>query len=102
MMGGALGFAGAGDAGATGEEEADGHADTLLVGPVARLSWLGGRLVVSVVAIGGLALIAGLGGWAGSASQHGGVGLVRLLGAALNALPAALLVLGVGTLAHGL
>ena len=102
IIGAALAFAAAGHAAATREEEAEGHVDTLLGGPLTRVTWLGGRLVVSVVAIGGLALIAGIGGWAGSASQQGGVGLVRVLGAALNALPVALLVLGIGTLAHGL
>jgi ABC-2 type transport system permease protein len=102
IIGAALAFAAAGQVAATREEEAEGHADTLLVRPVGRIRWLGGRLVVSIGALGGLALIAGLGGWAGAASQHGGVGLLHTLGAAANALPAALLVLGVGTLAHGL
>jgi len=102
IIGAALALAAAGHVGATREEEADGHADALLVRPVARISWLGGRLMVSVVALGGLALIAGVGGWAGSATQHAGVSLTGALGAALNALPAALLVLGVGTLAHAL
>ncbi|MGH9010743.1 MAG: polyketide antibiotic transporter, partial [Acidimicrobiia bacterium] len=59
-------------------------------------------LVVSMLALGGLAVIAGVAGWAGSASQHSGVSLPRALGAAFNTLPAALLVLGAGTLAHGL
>ncbi|HEV8625349.1 MAG TPA: hypothetical protein VG034_12885 [Acidimicrobiia bacterium] len=102
IVGAALAFAAAGQVAATREEEAEGHADTLLARPVGRIRWLGGRLVVSVAALGGLALITGLGGWAGTASQHGGVGLFRVLGAAANTLPAALLVLGVGTLAHAL
>jgi ABC-2 type transport system permease protein len=101
IIGAALAFAAAGQVAATREEEAGGRADTLLVRPLARLTWLGGRLVLSVLALAGLALIAGVGGWAGSATQHGGVSLPRLIGAALNVLPAALLVLGVGTLAHG-
>jgi len=94
ILGAALAFAAAGHVASTREEEGDGHADTLLVGPLTRLTWLGGRLVVSVVALGGLALIAGLGGWAGSAGRPGGVGLFRALAAGLNTLPAALLVLG--------
>lgn len=102
IVGAALALAAAGHVAATREEEADGHADTLLVGPVRRIGWLGGRLAVSVGALGGLALIAGVGGWAGSAWQHGGVSLMRVMGAALNTLPAAVLVLGAGTLAHGL
>ena len=102
IIGAALAFAAAGHVAATRAEEADGHVDTLLVRPLGRVGWLGGRLVVSVVALGGLALVAGLGGWAGSATQHGGVSLIRVLGAALNGLPAALLVLGVGTLAQGI
>lgn len=102
IVGAALALAAAGQVAAIREEEAEGHADTLLVRPVGRIRWLGGRLIVSVGALGGLAVIAGLGGWAGAASQHGGVGLLPVLGAAANMLPAALLVLGVGTLAHGL
>jgi len=102
IVGAALAFAAAGQVAAIREEEAEGHADTLLVHPMGRIRWLGERLAVSVTALGGLALIAGLGGWAGAAGQGGGVGLLEVLGAAANALPAALLVLGVGTLAHGL
>lgn len=102
IIGAALAVAAAGHVAATREEEGDGHTDTLLVGPPGRITWLAGRLVVSVVALVGLALVAGLGGWAGSASQHGGVGLLRVLAAAFNTLPAASLVLGAGTLAHGL
>ncbi|HEV8626279.1 MAG TPA: hypothetical protein VG034_17655, partial [Acidimicrobiia bacterium] len=102
IVGAALAFAAAGQVAATREEEAEGHADIVLARPVGRIRWLGGRLVVSIAALGGLALITGLGGWVGAASQHGGVGLFRVLGAAANTLPAALLVLGVGTLAHAL
>jgi ABC-2 type transport system permease protein len=102
VIGAAMAFAAAGHVAATRQEEADGHADTLVVQPLARMTWLGGRLAVSVLALAGLALIAGVGGWAGAASQHGGVALPRVLGAALNTLPAAVLVLGAGTLAHGL
>jgi ABC-2 type transport system permease protein len=102
IIGAALAVAAAGHVAATREEEAEGHVDTVLARPVARVPWLGGRLLVSVVGLGGLALVAGVGGWAGSASQHGGVSLPRVVGAAFNAVPAALLVLGVGTLAHGL
>ena len=102
IVGAALSFAAAGMVAATRDEEDGGHADTLLVRPVGRLRWLGGRLLVSAAALVGLALITGLGGWAGAASQHGGVRLPQLLGAALNTLPASLAVLGAGTLAHGL
>jgi ABC-2 type transport system permease protein len=100
VIGAGLAFAAAGHVAATREEEADGHVDTLLVGPLGRGPWLGGRLAVSTVAVAGLALVAGLGGWLGSSTQAGGVGLGRLLAAGLNTVPAALLVLGVGTLAH--
>jgi polyether ionophore transport system permease protein len=102
IIGAALAVAAAGYVTATREEEAEGHAETVLARPVGRVPWFGGRLVVAVVALVGLAVIAGVGGWLGSASQHGGIGFTRMLGAALNRLPPALLVLGAGTLVHGL
>jgi ABC-2 type transport system permease protein len=102
ILGAALACAAAGQVAATRDEESQGHAGTLLVRPVGRLAWLTGRLLVSAVAIVGLALITGAVGWAGTASQHTGVSLPRMMAAGLNTVPAAIAVLGVGTLAHGL
>src|SRR5205823_12500659 len=102
MFDAAVAEAAAGDVAGSRAGGAEGRTVAVRARPVARVPWLGGRRAVSVVGLGGLVLVAGVGGWAGSASQHGGVSLPRALGAAFNAVPAALVVLGVGTLAHGL
>jgi ABC-2 type transport system permease protein len=87
---------------ASREEEAEGRLDPLLVRPMSRTVWLAGRVTVSAGAVVAFGLLAGVAGWAGVASQHAGVGLLRLLAAGLNLVPPALAVLGLGTLAFGI
>ncbi len=84
------------------DEEAEGRLEHLLVRPVTRTRWLVGRLVVAITGIVTSGIVAGLFAWLGVTSQDGRVGLVRLLAAGLNLAPAALVVLGAGTLALGL
>lgn len=102
VLGAAVACAAAGQVAATRDEEADGRADTLLVHPRPRSRWLAGRLAASAGAVGTLALVTGVGGWLGTAGHRGGISLAGVVGAGLNTIPPALLVLGVGTLAHGL
>ena len=85
---------------ATREEEAEGRLDNLLAGRSSRWAWLAGRLGVTlgVLLLGGLG--AGLAAWLGAASQHSGIALGTLAGAGINTVPPAVLLLGVGTLAH--
>jgi len=87
--------------GATREEEADGRLDNLLVQPVRRTHWLAGRLAVSTALIFACGVSAGLCAWVGAATQDSGVPIGRMLEAGINVVPPALLVLGVGTLMHG-
>jgi len=47
-----------------------------------------------------IGVAAGVFAWAGAAAGQAGVGFGRLLAAGVNVLPAAVIVLGVGTLAH--
>jgi ABC-2 type transport system permease protein len=82
-------------------EEADGRLDHLLVRPVRRGLWYAGRLALTVLLVVAVALLAGLGAWAGAASQHSGVGLGPLLEAGANLAPPALLIAGLGALAFG-
>ncbi len=86
---------------ATRAEEAQGRLDHLLVRPVARWSWLAGRVAVAIAALLAGGLVAGLCAWLGAASQGAGVGLASLLGAGLNVVPPALCVLGIGVLVLG-
>ena len=95
-------LAASGQVGAIRQEEADEHLDHLLARPVSRRSWLAGRLAVATGALVVVALTAGVLTWAGAALQHTGIGLPRLLLAAVNTLPSATFVLGVGTLLYGL
>jgi ABC-2 type transport system permease protein len=83
-------------------DEAEGYIDNFLVGPVSRLRWLVGRLLLTgtVIVLAGLATCVGL--WIGVASQHGGVAFHSLLSASVNALVPVLLTVGVGLFMLGL
>lgn len=98
----ALATAAAAQVAATRDEEGSGRLDAVLVRPVSRTRWLAGRLAAAVGILGTAvtALVAGtwVGGQVGGLSIAGG----DLAVAGVNALPAALLVLGAGTLLHGL
>jgi ABC-2 type transport system permease protein len=95
-------LAAAAQASATRDEEAQGYLDNLLVRPVGRTRWLLGRLGVSAALVVAAALTAGCLGWVGAATQNTGVGLVRMLEAGATVVGPGLLVLGVGTLVHGI
>jgi ABC-2 type transport system permease protein len=92
----------AGQMSAARSEEASGRLDNLLVRPVSRYQWLGGRFAVATACIVLAGLLAGVASWSGAASQHSGVSLATLLDAGLNVVPPAFLVLGLGTLTLGL
>jgi len=91
----------AGQVSATRGEEAEGRLDHLLVRPLARFQWLGGRVAVPTVLIVTCGLLAGVFAWFGAASQHAGIGFTPLLEAGLNLIPPAIFVLGIGTLFEG-
>ncbi|MEA2502069.1 MAG: polyether ionophore transport system permease protein, partial [Actinomycetota bacterium] len=97
----ALTLVAAGQTAANREEEATGRLDNLLVRPVGRWSWLAGRLGVEAGILAALGLVAGAATWVGAATQHSGVGFGSLLQGGLNAVPPAMLLLGIGTLVHG-
>lgn len=83
------------------EEEAGGRLDNLLVRPVSRMSWLGGRLTVATMAVVLSGVVAGFAAWIGAASQGAGVDLTRSLAAGVNVIAPALFILGIGTFAFG-
>ena len=95
------GFMSAGQVTALRTEEAEGRFDNLAVLPVARSSWVGGRLLIAVVALLGAAVVTGFLTWVGTAVEGGGVSLATLLDAGINVVPAALCVLGLGILSFG-
>lgn len=97
-----LAMAAAGQVGATREEEAEGYLDHLLARPVARLRWLAGRVAVSAAVLVAAGVATGLFTWVGAASTGAGLSLPTLLAAGINVVPVGILVLGIGTLAHGL
>jgi ABC-2 type transport system permease protein len=83
------------------DEESAGRLDHLLVRPVSRLVWLGGRLVVSIVIIEALGLAGGLFTWWGASSNHIYVALDTMIQAGVNSTLPALFVLGAGVLVYG-
>ncbi len=82
------------------EEEA-GRIDHLLVRPMSRNRWLGGRVLVTVGCVLTGGVLAGLAAWLGAASQSSGLRIGTLMNAGLNTVPAAIVVLGAGILAFG-
>ena len=96
-----VGFAAAGQVTAARAEEAGGRLDHLLVRPVSRSSWLGGRLLVAAVVLVASGSVAGLFTWLGAASQHTGVNFTAVVVAGLNVVPPALCVLGIGAFTLG-
>lgn len=94
-------FAGAGQLTAARSEEAGGRLDHLLVRPVARSAWLGGRVVVAIVVLLAAGILGGVCAWFGAASQHAGVGFTTLLEAGVNLVPPAVAILGIGVLVMG-
>ncbi len=82
-------------------EEADGNLENLLVRPVSRTSWFAGRLGLSSLLLITAGVLAGIGAWAGAASQHSGVRFWSLVTAGLNVVPPGLFLLGVGALVFG-
>ena len=82
-------------------EEADGYLENLLVRPVSRTSWFAGRLGLSFILVLMAGLLAGIGAWAGTASQHSGVPFWSLVTAGLNVVPPGLFLLGLGSLVLG-
>jgi ABC-2 type transport system permease protein len=82
-------------------EEAE-RLETLLAQPFARGRWLLGRLALAAVGAAAIALAAGAMTWVGARVQGAGVSLARLLEAAVNCMPLALMFLGFGFLALAL
>lgn len=94
-------FAAAGQITAARSEEAGGRLDHLLVRPVSRSLWLGGRLLVAVAVLLASGVLAGVFAWLGTASQHAGVSFTTLVEAGVNLVPPAITILGIGALALG-
>jgi ABC-2 type transport system permease protein len=69
---------------------------------VSRLSWLAGRVAVAAAVLVAAGLVIGLLTWVGATNVGADVRLTTLLAAGVNVIPAGILVLGVGTLVHGL
>ena len=95
------GFVAGGQVGAARAEEADGRLDHLLVRPVSRVAWFGGRLAVATGFLVVSGVIAGVFTWLGTASQGSELSLATSLEAGMNVVPPALLVLGIGALVLG-
>jgi ABC-2 type transport system permease protein len=82
--------------GAAADDETSGRLFALLARPVRRVTVLGGRIVIASVTILATAALTGFATWLGAKSQGVEPGLGRMIGAGLNVVPTALLVLGIG------
>ncbi len=82
-------------------EESGGTLDHMLIGPVSRTSWLGGRLLIAFVVLLVSGLAAGVFTWFGTMSQHAEVSFTTLLGAGINLVAPATAILGFGVFVFG-
>jgi ABC-2 type transport system permease protein len=92
----------AGQVTAARAEESEGRLEHLLVRPVARRTWLAGKLLVTTCVLSLLGIAAGLFVWLGAATQDSDLGLSGALGAGLNIVPPAIALTGIGILTLGL
>jgi ABC-2 type transport system permease protein len=92
----------AGQAAAIREEEASWRIEHLLVRPLGRTRWLATRVATSAVAVAVLAVVAALAAWIGTAMVGIPIDAGDALLAAINAVPLAWLVLGLGVALLGL
>jgi ABC-2 type transport system permease protein len=83
------------------EDEAEGYLDNFLVGPVSRIRWLFGRILLIIGSVVSVGLVSSLATWAGETSQHAGVGIHPLLLAGANAMAPGLFILGLGIFIFG-
>jgi ABC-2 type transport system permease protein len=97
-----IGFVAAGQVTAARAEELGGMLDHFVVRPVSRAAWLGGRLLVALVVLVLSGVAAGVFAWFGAASQHAGLSFTGLVGAGVNLVPPAIVILGIGMLAFGI
>jgi ABC-2 type transport system permease protein len=82
------------------QEEAGQQLETLLALPVGRGRWLAGRLLLAALSASAVALVAGVATWAGTVTTGTHVSLLRLVEAGANALPTAMLFLGIAAAAY--
>ena len=94
-------FVAAGQIGSVRSEESEGRLDHLVVRPLSRVRWLSGRLCLALVLLVSAGLLAGVCTWAGAAAEHSAIGVGSLVGAGLNAVIPAVLLLGLGALFLG-
>jgi ABC-2 type transport system permease protein len=80
------------------DEESSGRLETLFALPIARRSWMGGRLALAAGTTVVLSLAMGVLAWAGAVVTNGDVSFGDMLAAGANCIAAALLFLGLGAL----
>jgi ABC-2 type transport system permease protein len=101
LLGVALGLVVAAQLAAARDEEVAGRLELLLAGAVGRARWLAGRIVVTLTVAGAIAATASLAAWLAMTNRGIDIALSRQFGAGANALPAAVLKLGIGVAFFG-
>jgi len=96
-----IGFVAAGQVAAARAEESGGRLELLLVRPLSRSSWFGGRFLVAAGVLVAAAVVAGTFTWLGTASQGAGMSFPSMVEDGLNLVPPALCILGIGMLVLG-
>jgi ABC-2 type transport system permease protein len=86
---------------ATRAEEAEGRLEHLLVRPVSRTTWLVGRIGSAAAVLVLAGVVAAAAASVAARSQHAELDDARMVAAAINVVPPAIFVLGIGVLAFG-
>ncbi|NNN18457.1 MAG: hypothetical protein HKL84_01245 [Acidimicrobiaceae bacterium] len=102
MMGVLVGFVAIGQINAAQVEESEGRLDQLLVHPLKRIWWFGGKLLVATLVLVTMGVIAGIFSWLGAVLQSPKVSFFASIGAGLNIVAPAVALLGVSALVFGI
>lgn len=83
-------------------EEAEGRLEQIAAAPILTSHWLFGRVLIACGSVVVVSVLAGAGGWLGVEASGGHIPFVDMLNAGLNLIAPGVLVLGIGTLIHGI
>lgn len=101
MLGAVTGLVAATFVSAGRAEEAEGRLEHIAAAPTLVWHWLIGRTLVGAASVVLVGAAAGIGGWVGVRASGGDISFGDMVVAGLNLVAPGLLVLGVGTLVHG-
>ncbi len=101
MMSAVVSMTAAGFVSAGRKEEAEGRLEIVAAAPIRKWTFLSGRAAVAALGMVAMGVVAGFGGWIGASASGGDLALGTMVMAGLNIVSPGLVVLGIGSLVHG-